>query len=182
MSRPLIILDRDGVINADSPDYIRTPEEWVALPGSVEAIARLSQAGWRVAVASNQSGVGRGFYSIETMHAINQKMLDAVEAVGGRIDRVVCCPHHPEESCSCRKPAPGMILELLSDADQPPSNVPVVGDSLRDIQAAFAADARPMLVLTGNGRKTLGGFREQTAVPVFADLSACVDHILESQE
>lgn len=178
MSR-LIILDRDGVINRDSPDYIKNEAEWIPLPGSLEAIARLYSAGWTIRVATNQSGVGRGYYSLEMMHRINDKMLGLVQKLGGDIDRIACCPHHPEQDCSCRKPKPGMFTELLADWPGPADQVPAVGDSLRDLQAAEAGGTSPVLVLTGNGAGTRSKLAADSPIPVFDDLAAYTNHLLE---
>jgi len=150
----LAILDRDGVINHDSADFIKTPDEWEALPGSLPAIARLTHAGWRVVVASNQSGLTRGLFTLHTLNAIHAKMRQQLAALGGQIDAIFLCPHGPNDGCSCRKPKPGMLLEILHRFDADPAQVPVVGDSLRDLQAAYAAGCQPWLVLTGNGAHT----------------------------
>ncbi|MGH8223532.1 MAG: D-glycero-beta-D-manno-heptose 1,7-bisphosphate 7-phosphatase [Woeseiaceae bacterium] len=170
----LVILDRDGVINHDSADFIRSPEDWVAIDGSLDAIRRLNRHGYTVAVASNQSGVGRGLFDLATLDAIHRRMCDSATAAGGRIDRVVYCPHRPGEGCACRKPKPGLLLDLARHYGVPLEGVPVIGDSLRDIEAAQAAGARPVLVLTGNGRDArlqLGADAPET----HADLAAAVD-------
>lgn len=151
----LLILDRDGVINHDSASYIKSPDEWRPLPDSLAAIARFSNAGWRVVVVTNQSGVGRGLFDLNTLNAIHAKMHAAVQAAGGRIDAVFFCPHAELDGCDCRKPKPGMILECLSRTDTAPGDAILVGDSLRDLQAGHAAGVRTILVLTGNGQKTL---------------------------
>jgi len=168
----LVILDRDGVINADSDQYIKSPEEWTPIPGSLEAIARLTQAGFRVVVATNQSGLGRGLFDMATLNAIHNKMHKAVNQLGGRIDAVFFCPHAQDAGCSCRKPQPGMLLEIAERFKLVLAGVPAIGDSLRDLQAASAAGARPILVLTGKGRQTVaaGGLPEGTEI--HADLAA----------
>jgi len=168
----LIILDRDGVINHDSDAYIKSPEEWQPLPGSLEAIARLTKAGWRIAVATNQSGVGRGLFDLATLSAIHAKMHASVTSAGGRIDAVFFCPHAADSNCSCRKPKPGMIEEVLRRFGAEPREVWVVGDALRDLQAAATIGCRPVLVLTGKGRSTMqaGGLPDSTHVRV--DLAA----------
>jgi D-glycero-D-manno-heptose 1,7-bisphosphate phosphatase len=162
----LVILDRDGVINADSEQHIRSPEEWMPIAGSLEAIARFTQAGFRVVVATNQSGVSRGLFDMATLNAIHDKMHKAVSHLGGRIDAVFFCPHAQGAGCACRKPQPGMLLEIAGRFDIALAGVPAVGDSLRDLQAASAAGARPVLVLTGKGQQTLdaGGLPEGTEV------------------
>lgn len=168
----LIILDRDGVINHDSDAYIKSPDEWRPIPGSLEAIARLTKVGYRVTVASNQSGVARGLFDMATLASIHEKMHRAVAAAGGRIDAVFFCPHAADAQCRCRKPQPGMIEEILRRFDAQARKVTVVGDSLRDLQAAAAVGCRPVLVLTGKGRATMrkGGLPPETLVRV--DLAA----------
>ena len=162
----LVILDRDGVINADSDQYIKSPEEWKPIPGSLEAIARLTQAGFRVVVATNQSGLGRGLFDMATLNAMHDKMHKAVNQLGGRIDAVFFCPHAQDAGCDCRKPKPGMLREIAARFNLALTGVPVIGDSLRDLQAASAAGARPVLVLTGKGEQTLksGGLPEGTEI------------------
>ncbi|MBI2308883.1 MAG: D-glycero-beta-D-manno-heptose 1,7-bisphosphate 7-phosphatase [Rhodocyclales bacterium] len=174
----LVILDRDGVINFDSDQFIKSPAEWKPIPGSPEAIARLNQAGYRVVVATNQSGVGRAMFDMDTLNAIHEKMHRTVAAVGGRIDAVFYCPHAADAGCDCRKPKPGMFERIAACYNTNLAGVPAVGDSLRDLQAAAVIGAAPMLVLTGKGVKT----QQDPALPegtlVFANLSAAVDYIL----
>jgi D-glycero-D-manno-heptose 1,7-bisphosphate phosphatase len=178
MKMKLVILDRDGVINFDSPNYIKSPAEWKAIPGIPEAIARLNQAGYRVVVATNQSGVGRQLFDMDTLNAIHEKMHKTVAAAGGRIDAVFFCPHPADSSCDCRKPKPGMFARIAACYNIDLTSVPAVGDSLRDLQAAATAGALPMLVLTGKGEKTLadGDLPEDTLV--FKDLAAAVDDLI----
>lgn len=152
----LVILDRDGTINADSDDYIKSPEEWQPLPGALEAIAKLNHAGWHVVVATNQSGIGRGLFDMSALNAMHAKMNRALAASGGRIDAVFFCPHTPDEACQCRKPEPGMFLQIGERFGVDLAEVPVVGDSLRDLQAAHAAGCQPHLVLTGKGEALRG--------------------------
>ena len=168
----LVILDRDGVINFDSDAYIKSPEEWAPIPGSLEAIARLTQAGFRVAVATNQSGLGRGLFDMATLNAMHEKMHRAVNHLGGRIDAVFFCPHAQEAGCACRKPRPGLLLQIAERFNLPLAQVPAIGDSLRDLQAASAAGARPLLVLTGKGERTVekGGLPDGTEI--YRDLAA----------
>jgi len=170
----LIILDRDGVINYDYDQFIKSPEEWKPLPGSLEAIARLSQADYRVVVATNQSGVGRGLFDMPTLNAIHDKMLKAAAHAGGRIDAIFFCPHTPEAGCSCRKPKSGMIEEIATRYNTDLKDVPAIGDSLRDLEAAARLGAQPILVRTGKGEHTLakGGLPEGTRV--YADLAEAV--------
>ena len=174
----LVILDRDGVINQDSEQFIKTPDEWKPIPGSLEAIARLNHAGYRVVVASNQSGIGRGLFDMGALNAINDKMYRALAQVGGRIDALFYCPHAAEADCDCRKPKPGMFLDIAQRFNVDLAGVPSVGDSLRDLQAAAAAGAQPILVLTGKGAKTkgAGGLPENTML--FANLGEAVRHIV----
>ncbi len=150
----LIILDRDGVINQDSDQYIKSPEEWKAIPGSLEAIAKLNHSGYRVVVASNQSGIGRGLFDMATLNAINDKMYRALAQLGGRIDALFFCPHPAEANCSCRKPKPGMLIDIGRRFNIELKGAPSVGDSLRDLQASHAVGAQPILVLSGKGEKT----------------------------
>ena len=175
----LIILDRDGVINQDSDSFVKNPDEWIALPGSLHAIARLTQAGWRVVVATNQSGLARGLFDMDTLTAIHTKMRRELAAAGGSIDAVFMCPHGPDDNCSCRKPKPGMFEQIGHRYDVDLAGVPAVGDSLRDLQASSSVGCSPWLVLTGNGKKTLakGGLPDNTRV--CDDLSAVVDPLLQ---
>ena len=168
----LAILDRDGVINHDSAQFIKSPDEWKPLPGSLEAIARLTQAGYRVVVATNQSGIGRGLFDMATLNAMHGKMHRAAAQAGGRIDAIFYCPDTDQSASPCRKPAPGMFTDIGERMNMRLEGVPAVGDSLRDLQAAAAVGATPMLVLTGKGEKTRrqGGLPEGTKV--FADLHA----------
>ncbi len=175
----LVILDRDGVINHDSDHYIKSPEEWVPIPGSLEAIARLCRDGWHVVVATNQSGLGRGLFDMDTLNAIHEKMTRAVAHVGGRIDAIFFCPHSATDGCDCRKPATGLFREIAARFNADMAQTPAIGDSLRDIQAARAVGARPLLVLTGKGKKTAKDPLLPADVPHCADLAAAVDLILE---
>ena len=145
----LVILDRDGTINADSDDFVKTPEEWVPLPGSLEAIARLNHAGWHVVVASNQSGLGRGLFDVTALNAIHTKMHKMLAAVGGRVDAVFYCPHSPEEGCQCRKPLPGLFEQIGARFGVQLAGVPTAGDSLRDMQAGASVGCELHLLLTG---------------------------------
>lgn len=171
----LIILDRDGVINCDSDSYIKCSDEWVPIPGALEAIATLKRNGWTVAIATNQSGIARGLFSKTVLFEIHQKMHEMVEAVGGKIDYLAFCPHGPNDSCHCRKPAPGMYLEIAEYFKCELDSVPVVGDSKRDLEAANAVGAQPVLVLTGKGVETWRNGGLAGPVRVFADLSSFVD-------
>jgi D-glycero-D-manno-heptose 1,7-bisphosphate phosphatase len=179
-ARGLLILDRDGVINQDSPKFVKNTDEWLPIPGSIEAIAKLSKAGYTVAVASNQSGLARGLFDRKALRAMHRKLRRLVAAEGGHIDRIVVCPHGPDEGCHCRKPAPGLLQRLARYYGTSLDGVPAVGDSLRDLEAAVAAGATPILVRTGNGkgsaRRLPKGLR---SVPVFDDLAAVANALLE---
>ena len=185
MTVSLVILDRHGVINHDSDDYIKSPDEWQPLPGSLEAIARLCRADYTVVVATNQAGVGRGLFSLEMLTRIHRKMASSIRDKGGRLDSIFFCPHSPADQCGCRKPKPGMLLEISDRLSIGLSGVPVVGDSLRDLEAAAAAGAMPVMVKTGRGRLTqeklsqgeLSHTLGQT--PVYADLAAFTDAVLD---
>jgi D-glycero-D-manno-heptose 1,7-bisphosphate phosphatase len=174
----LAILDRDGVINFDSDLYIKSPAEWRPIPGAIEAIARLNQGGYRVAVATNQSGIGRGLFDMGTLNAINDKMMEMVFRHGGRIDALFFCPHTPDDDCGCRKPRTGMLEEIAARFHIDLKGVPCVGDSLKDLQAADAVGAQPILVLTGKGRaaREAGGLPRRTQV--FEDLAEASRHIV----
>jgi D-glycero-D-manno-heptose 1,7-bisphosphate phosphatase len=177
----LIVLDRDGVINQDSDAYIRSVDEWIPIEGSLEAIARLNHGGYTVVVASNQSGIARGYFDIETLSAMHRKMDSMLASVGGRVDAVFYCPHGPDDGCSCRKPKPGMLLEIGQRFNVPLSNVIFIGDSVADIKAATSASAKTMLVRTGKGIKAEKILQAQykAAIPVYDDLAAAVDIILK---
>lgn len=179
----LIILDRDGVINYDSGQYIKSAEQWRPLPGSIEAIALLSQAGYQVVIATNQSGLSRGLFGLDELEAMHDKMRGLVEAAGGHIDGIYYCPHLPEEGCSCRKPAPGLLRSIAEDFQADLTGVPLVGDSLRDLQAGRQTGCRLILVRTGKGQiteKTLSDPENHAyaAVPIYDDLSSAVAALL----
>lgn len=174
----LLILDRDGVINEDSDAFIKTLDEWIPIPGSIEAIARACKAGWTVAVATNQSGLARGLFDIETLTDMHFRLQQLVMEQGGRIDLIVHCPHGPNDGCECRKPKPGMFRTIADHFDLPDlKGVPVVGDSHRDLHAGLMLGGSPYLVRTGKGMRTLEGILPP-GTQVFADLSAVVDHLL----
>ena len=167
----LIVLDRDGVINYDSEQFIKSPDEWRPIPGSLEAISRLNHAGFRVVVATNQSGLGRGLFDMATLIAINDKMHKALAQIGGRVDALFYCPHTADSACECRKPKPGMLIEIGNRFGVDLTGVPCVGDSVRDLQAAAAVEAQPILVLTGKGEKTLRDGVFPTNTVIFPDLA-----------
>ncbi|MDO9371674.1 MAG: D-glycero-beta-D-manno-heptose 1,7-bisphosphate 7-phosphatase [Gammaproteobacteria bacterium] len=174
----LIILDRDGVINYDSDEFIKSPDEWVPIPGSLESIARLNRAGYTVVVASNQSGVGRGLFDLSTLHQIHEKMQREVARVGGKVDAIFFCPHTPDDHCDCRKPKPGLLLDVAKKFACELTGVPAVGDSLRDIEAAQAVGAKPVLVRTGKGGEVVKSGKLPAGVEVCDDLVAFVDALL----
>ena len=177
----LIVLDRDGVINYDSEHFIKSPDEWRPIPGSLEAIARLNHAGFRVVVATNQSGLGRGLFDMARMISIHEKMYKALAQVGGRIDAVFYCPHAADSDCQCRKPKPGMLAEIGQRFGVDMTGVPCIGDSLRDLQAAEAIGAQPILLLSGKGEKTLraGNFPKNTVI--FPDLAFAATALLAGE-
>ena len=174
----LIILDRDGVINFDSPDFIKSPTEWRPIPGALEAIARLNQAGYRVVVASNQSGIARELFDMATLNLIHQKMHALAQQQGASIDAIFFCPHAAVHDCACRKPKAGMFDEIAQRYKINLAGVPTVGDSLRDLQAGFQAGCAPYLVLTGKGEQTHAAGGLPPGSMVFANLAAMVSHLL----
>lgn len=174
----LVVLDRDGTINHDSDQFIKSPAEWKPIKGSLEAIARLTQAGYRVVVATNQSGISRGLFDTATLMAIHDAMQRAVTQLGGRIDAVFFCPHAADSNCDCRKPKPGMLLEIAQRFNVSLDGVHAVGDALRDVEAAAAAGARPVLVLTGKGKATHDAGNLPGGTLVFPDLAAFAAHLV----
>lgn len=174
----LIVLDRDGVINEDSDDYIKSPEEFIPIPGSLEAIARLTQAGWRVVVATNQSGIARGYYDLATLQRIHDKLHRLLAPLGGQIEAIFYCPHGPSDECECRKPKPGLLRDIEGRLQVSLRGVPAIGDSLRDLEAARAVGATPILVRTGKGEGTLAKGAGLEGATIYADLGAAVDDLL----
>lgn len=175
---PYIILDRDGVINHESNEYIKSPDEWHPIPGSLEAIARLNGAGYRVFVATNQSGVARGFYDLEILSSIHEKCFELLRQMGGHIEEIFFCPHHPDELCFCRKPKPGLFFQIQKKYAIPLADTYYIGDSITDIEVARVVGCKPILVLTGNGKSTLDLHPELLATPHFNNLSDAVNFIL----
>jgi len=174
----LIILDRDGVINEDSAHFIKSPAEFKPIAGSIEAIARLNQAGYRVVVATNQSGIGRGLFDMSTLAAINDKMVEMVFRQGGRIDAIFFCPHTADDKCHCRKPKTGMFDDIAARFKIGLNGVPTIGDSLRDLQAGAAVGCKPYLVLTGKGKKSKADDDLPKGTKIFADLAETVRHLV----
>lgn len=178
---PYIILDRDGVINHDSINYIKSPEEWLPIAGSLDAIAQLNRAGFRVLLVTNQSGIARGYYDIDTLDLIHEKLMRELAAVGGYVEEIFFCPHHPDEDCLCRKPKPGMLEKIAEKYPLKLSETFFIGDSIGDIRAAQTAGCLPILVMTGNGEKTLQNYPELINIPHFPDLARAVDYVLSQQ-
>ncbi|MDQ1362702.1 MAG: D-glycero-D-manno-heptose 1,7-bisphosphate phosphatase [Pseudomonadota bacterium] len=175
----LIVLDRDGVINLDSDDYIKSVDEWQPVPGSLQAMGKLCQAGYTLVVATNQSGIARGYFDLSTLHAMHVKMGKQLEQYGGQVDAVFFCPHAPDDKCNCRKPKDGLLRDIASRYQINLTGVPVIGDSLRDIQSARSVGARPILVRTGKGVRTVQKHADELAdVPVYKDLAEAVTAIL----
>lgn len=178
----LIVLDRDGVINEDAEGPISHPDEWIPIAGSLKAIARLHQAGWHIAVATNQSGVGLGLFDVNRLHEIHGRMQEMVNQAGGRIDVIAFCPHTDSDGCDCRKPAPGLLYTICERLDIDLTSVVVVGDSLRDVQAAMAAAATPIMVRTGKGQMTLDNNKGLEHIPAYDDLASYVDVLLQAED
>lgn len=175
----LIVLDRDGVINEDSDEYIKSPQEWHLMPGSGEAIARLNQAGWTVVVATNQSGIGRGLYDRVTLTAIHNTMQKALQTFDAHIDKIYICPHHPDDGCICRKPQPGMLNQIASDYTVSWAETWFIGDTRSDIEAAWAVGCQPLLLRSGKGARVLKQWPELAQqVKVFDNLYQAVAYIL----
>ncbi len=172
-----IILDRDGVINFDSDYYIKNPDEWLPIPGSLAAIAKLTHLGYRVIIATNQSGIARKLYDAEMLEEIHVKLLREVKAAGGEIEAIFFCPHHPDEKCICRKPQPGMFHEIQKKYGMRLEDTYFVGDSFTDMQAALNAGCKPILVMTGNGEKTLANHPDLQNILRYADLAEAVEKV-----
>lgn len=172
---PLVILDRDGVINHDAERHVRSPDEWTPITGSLEAIARLNHAGFRVVVATNQSGLSRKYFDIETLCRIHEKMQRMLSDLGGSIEAIFFCPHTPKAHCECRKPKPGMLIDIASHLRVSLAGVAFIGDSKGDIDAGLAAGARSILVRTGNGRETE---QQMAHIEVFDDLAGAANQLI----
>lgn len=181
----LVILDRDGVINEDTGGFIKSAEECRPIPGSVEAIARLCQAGFTPVIATNQSGLGRGLFDLDDLEAMHAKLTQLVEAEGGSLGGIFYCPHHPEDDCKCRKPKPGILEAIEAEFNTSVQGLPFIGDSLRDLQAGEAKGCQPILVLTGNGEATLKALADgesklfSKAIPSFANLAEAADYLIQ---
>ncbi len=178
----MIILDRDGVINQDSDDYIKNADEWIPIPGSLEAIKRLKKAGYLVTIASNQSGIARGLFSEDDLKAIDEKMHRMLDARGASVDGVFYCPHGPQANCICRKPKPGLLIQIAQKYDIDLSDTPYVGDNIGDIKAAKMANARPILVRTGKGEHVMQNYPEALDVPAYDDLAHFVRETLKNSD
>ena len=182
----LIILDRDGTINEDRDDYVKSADEWVPIPGALEAIARLNHAGWHTVIATNQSGIGRGTFDMAALNAMHLKMNQLLARQGGRIDAVFFCPHIPEDECDCRKPMPGLFTQIGERFGVSLADVPVVGDTLRDLQAGAAAGCQPHFLRTGKGARldasALDALVQQVpGTRVHADLAAFAEHLIRRE-
>ena len=178
----LLILDRDGVINEDRPDFIKSPEEWLPIAGSLNAIGELTRAGWTLVIATNQSCIGRGIIDVQTLNRIHAKMHKAIHNAGGHIDAVFFCPHSPSAGCQCRKPAPGLVLDIAKRFRVDPKDCYMVGDSLRDLAAINTAGGRGLLVRTGNGQTAQFSPDLPIGTLVFDDLAAVADYLLYGTE
>ena len=174
----LLILDRDGVVNKESTDFVKSPDEWQPLPGSLDAISRLTHADYRIVIATNQSGIARGLFDIATLNAVHDRMHKEVAAVGGHIEAIFFCPHGPDEGCACRKPAPGLFTDIAARLRVRLDGVPIVGDRLADLNVARTVGARPMLVRTGYGQETEASGTGLDGVEVFDNLLAVADALL----
>ena len=179
MTERYVILDRDGVINLDSDAFIKSPQEWLPIPGSLEAIAYLYQHGFKIVVITNQSGIARGLFSLEILTAIHRKMQQLTLAAGGLIEAIYFCPHGPGSDCSCRKPKPGLFQTFAQDKQVALANIYSVGDSLRDLQASLAVGAKPILVKTGKGQQTLLE-NPDLNVPIFENLYDAANYIVST--
>ncbi len=175
----LVILDRDGVINHESDRFIKSPVEWEPIPGSIAAIARLNRAGYKIVVATNQSGIARGLFDITMLGRIHEKMQRHVSDAGGSIEAIFFCPHGPADQCQCRKPKPGLFHDIAERMHISLEGVPAIGDSLRDLQASAAAGAAPILVKTGRGEQTIESAEEIAGIPVYDDLANAADAIID---
>src|SRR3990167_5219043 len=178
---PFIILDRDGVINFDSDLYIKTPDEWRPIPGSLEAVAELNRAGFHVVVATNQSGIARGLYDIHTLDEIHEKIMRELAALGGYIEEIFFCPHHPDEGCLCRKPKPGLLFKIQEKYTINLPDTYLIGDSMADMFAALAAGCKPLLILSEKGKKAREIYPELTHFPAFANLAEAADYVITIQ-
>ncbi len=178
MSKKLIILDRDGVINHDSDAYIKSPKEWIPIKGSLEAMSRLHKAGYLIAIATNQSGIGRGYYDLASLEAMHQKMQNLLTPLGGNIDQIEFCPHLPNANCECRKPKAGMLIHIIKKLSIKPENTMMIGDTINDFQAATMAKITFALVKTGKGERTLRQGQLPKHLPIYADLATYANQLL----
>lgn len=176
-----IILDRDGVINYDSKEYIKSPDEWLPIPGSLDAIAQLNRRGFRVLIVTNQSGVARGYYDLDTLDRIHEKLMGELAAVGGYVEEIFFCPHHPDESCACRKPKPGLLHQIAKKYPINWAETFFIGDSIGDVRVAQSVGCLPMLVLTGNGEKTLQTHPDLINIPHFPNLAKAADYVITNK-
>lgn len=176
-----VILDRDGVINQDSAEFVKGPEEWIPIPGSLEAIARLNHAGFRIFIATNQSGLARGMFDINALNSMHHKLHQELEKHGGQIEGIFFCPHGPDDDCDCRKPKSGLYQQIADRTQQSLEGVPVIGDSFRDLEAALDVAARPILVLTGKGKRTLDAHASRlTDIEIYSNLFEAAKAIINA--
>lgn len=178
----LVVLDRDGVINQDRDDYIKSVEEWEPIERSLDAIANLTQAGWHIVVATNQSGIGRKKFTMEALNAMHIKMNRLLAQVGGRIDAIFFCPHTPDDKCQCRKPQPGLLLDIAERFSVNTDSLIMVGDKMSDLQAIAAVGGMPLLVKTGRGEKTLGQQGLPDGTQIFSDLYAAAEYLIKNTD
>lgn len=178
---PYIILDRDGVINYDSDEYIKSPDEWIPIPGSLEAIAYLNRVGFRILIATNQSGVARGYYDLDMLDRIHEKFMHELASVGGYIEEIFFCPHHPDDHCVCRKPKPGLLYRMQKKYAFNLAETYFIGDSFVDFQAAQVAGCQPILVLSGNGKRALERHSELLSIPNFTNLAEAAEYVVSCQ-
>ena len=176
---PFIILDRDGVINYDSDEYIKSPDEWIPIPGSLKAIAKLNQAGFKIVIATNQSGIARGLYSLKTLNEIHEKLKSSVRAEGGEIEAIFFCPHHPDDGCGCRKPKPGMLYDIEKQFSVRLDETFFIGDSIVDYQAAVIVGCQPLMVKTGKWQKALEINPAINDCPHFLDLAQAAQYVIK---
>lgn len=179
MKHKLIILDRDGVINHDSDAYIKSPQEWIPIRGSLHAISQLNKADYRVAVATNQSGIGRGYYNLVSLEAMHHKMRRLLKPLGGYIDHIEFCPHRPDAHCECRKPKAGMLKKIAKKFTSNPQDIVMVGDTIGDYNAAINAGMSFVLVKTGKGKRTLATGQLPKQIPVYENLATYVNQLLK---
>ena len=180
-AKNLVILDRDGVINIDSADYIKSPGEWIPIPGSLEAICRFAERNWLIFIVTNQSGIARDLFSESTLRQIHQKMCNLITQRGGYITGIYFCPHHPRDGCSCRKPNTGLLQQIEIEHQLSVKGAPFIGDSLKDVKAALSAGCKPVVVKTGNGKETVNQLANCQSIQVCENLADASELLLNQQ-